>query len=1556
MASRDSSDLLSPTTQTKGPNPLSSKVASVLSTSYADTEFREALALLDERRGQNTAETRRRLRLDLQKEVIDSNGDIINEFGKVAEQLRRIGNTIGKLNESYQEMKTQISAAHTATASTLDEASQLMTQRQQIERKQDLLKAFNANFTFSEDEVAALTLTSEPVNDLFFAVLSKAKKISRDCEVLLGFEAQALGLEIMEQASRNLNLGFQKLYRWIQREFKTLNLENPQIGSSIRRALRVLAERPSLFQNCLDFFAEARENVLSDSFYTALTGSAPSGAEDPSVKPIELLAHDPLRYVGDMLAWSHSAAVGEKEALEVLFVSEGDEIAKGIQAGRDNEVWRLVAEDGEDAPSDFDAVTALNELVDRVMSGAVRILRQRVEQVIQTNEDTILAYKLANLLNFYKATFSKLLGPGSGLVDSMGVLESEALRLFRSLARDHVATLQGDFQHTPSDLRPPDFLTDALEQLSAIMKTYETSLTSAGDREADFEPVMAEAFDPFITGCGNMARTVRQPADSVFFINCLLAAKHALSRFDFTTRHVAELERTMDVERVKLVESQYAFFRGESGLDGLISGLAGLKEKDEDAAKVKGLEAVQAAALTRASQMLDDFLPSALMDATENLKHLQDSKLARDITEEAAERFCVDFEHVEEMLMLADELAMVEKGSGSGSEEDEEEEDGDASAGACMHGLDPGSLAQVMLRNRTAASVLQKTYDESYLTCSTAVYYESQGDEAEAMRCWKLALDQIYDHHANRVLPNYTPRSETEKALVDSLRRLELQCKERIDLLEALRLSRHEALQQQDSSSSGPGPSKSSDSSDPGPGPGPGSSQQDKGWIGGGTIPAATYMDLSRPELPKRPSLSTRTSSEQAVVGDRGIHARLDNGESPSSSSRPLASPSSLPPPPEEKSPRRHSPERHTMRTTLRPSRLGDKSSSKSSLKRPAPKPADGPGASKAASLAWSAINQRESTQSLSNTTQLISTASQVVSAPSSSSSAPFLPEHSRRVEAVSHKQWDRHSRRLVSPHPGSPARTPGSRPSSDPNILRHSDEYSHLPPSLSVSAASSALNSLSLRDDHRRISPERESLTRNLTAPPQTPQRRLPRQEMDDTAVYSAEPTNRSLTRKTSSDPTLISRKPVGQSSSKPKSRPPAPNRSTPSATDTTKRRTSKTTQRLSPSSTEESSSAESPRKQKSRPKRREPAQREASIMVDPHTQLSESSGEEDGKEKDADSPDRIAALAWKNRKAALLKRLPAGVDEHAAKQILNEIVVQGDEVHWSDIAGLDVAKAALREAVVYPFLRPDLFMGLREPARGMLLFGPPGTGKTMLARAVATESKSTFFSISASSLTSKYLGESEKLVRALFSLAKVLAPSIIFVDEIDSLLSQRSGSGEHEATRRIKTEFLIQWSDLQRAAAGRDVTTERERERGDANRVLVLAATNLPWAIDEAARRRFVRRQYIPLPEAETRTVHLKTLLGSQKHTLTDEEIAELVGLTDGFSGSDITALAKDAAMGPLRSLGEALLSMTMDQIRPIELGDFKASLVTIRPSVSKTGLKEYEDWAAEFGERGG
>ena len=551
-------------------------------------------------------------------------------------------------------MKRHISAAHQETTPVLEEASELLKQKDQVESKQQLLNAFSSHFIMSEDDIATLTSTAEPVNDRFFVVLNRAKKIQSDSEILLGTENQRLGSEIMEQVSKNLNGAFQKLYRWIQREFKSLNLENPQISSSIRRALRVLAERPSLFQSCLDFFAEAREKILSDAFYTALTGTSVEGEETSSIKPIELVAHDPLRYVGDMLAWTHSATVSEREALEMLFISEGDEIAKRIQAGRDNEPWnRLIDEEGA---SDFDGLKALNELVDRDVAGVARVLRQRIGQVVQSHEETIMAYKIANLLNFYRVTFTKLLGDDSVLLDSLVKLEESALRQFRVLMRDHVATLQGDTQAAPQDLGPPDFLQDGLKQLTAIMRTYETSFTTAESREADFQPILAEAFEPLIKGSEKIAEGLEAPKDAIFSINCLLAVRNILVPFDFTIQRVSAINDEIQKNVAELVEYQYSFFRDNSGVQTLLQALAPLVETKEDLISIRAMEVFQAEALSQASQTLDEFLPSALMDAMENLKDLQNSKLAREATEEAAERFCEDFERVEDKLIAADEF------------------------------------------------------------------------------------------------------------------------------------------------------------------------------------------------------------------------------------------------------------------------------------------------------------------------------------------------------------------------------------------------------------------------------------------------------------------------------------------------------------------------------------------------------------------------------------------------------------------------------------------------------------------------------------------------------------------------------------------------------------------------------------------------------------------------------------------------------------------------------------------------------------------------------------
>uniref|UniRef100_A0A8C2Q2Y3 Spastin n=1 Tax=Cyprinus carpio TaxID=7962 RepID=A0A8C2Q2Y3_CYPCA len=295
--------------------------------------------------------------------------------------------------------------------------------------------------------------------------------------------------------------------------------------------------------------------------------------------------------------------------------------------------------------------------------------------------------------------------------------------------------------------------------------------------------------------------------------------------------------------------------------------------------------------------------------------------------------------------------------------------------------------------------------------------------------------------------------------------------------------------------------------------------------------------------------------------------------------------------------------------------------------------------------------------------------------------------------------------------------------------------------------------------------------------------------------------------------------------------------------------------------------------------------------------------------------------------------------VDSKLANLILNEIVDSGAAVQFDDIAGQELAKQALQEIVILPALRPELFTGLRAPARGLLLFGPPGNGKTMLAKAVAMESNATFFNISAASLTSKYMGEGEKLVRALFAVARELQPSIIFIDEIDSLLCERR-EGEHDASRRLKTEFLLEFDGVQSG--------------GDDDRVLVMGATNRPQELDEAVLRRFAKRIYVALPTEETRLKLLKNLLSKHRNTLSQKELSQLARMTEGYSGSDLTSLAKDAALGPIRELRpEQLRNIPAGEMRDIRFSDFEDSLKRIKRSVSPQTLDQYVRWNRQYGD---
>nr|XP_055088996.1 katanin p60 ATPase-containing subunit A-like 2 isoform X2 [Symphalangus syndactylus] len=317
------------------------------------------------------------------------------------------------------------------------------------------------------------------------------------------------------------------------------------------------------------------------------------------------------------------------------------------------------------------------------------------------------------------------------------------------------------------------------------------------------------------------------------------------------------------------------------------------------------------------------------------------------------------------------------------------------------------------------------------------------------------------------------------------------------------------------------------------------------------------------------------------------------------------------------------------------------------------------------------------------------------------------------------------------------------------------------------------------------------------------------------------------------------------------------------------------------------------------------------------------------------------------------LLKPLTAFIGMNSemrelAAVVSRDIYLHNPNIKWNDIIGLDAAKQLVKEAVVYPIRYPQLFTGILSPWKGLLLYGPPGTGKTLLAKAVATECKTTFFNISASTIVSKWRGDSEKLVRVLFELARYHAPSTIFLDELESLMSQRGTApgGEHEGSLRMKTELLVQMDGLARSE----------------DLVFVLAASNLPWELDCAMLRRLEKRILVDLPSREARQAMIYHWLPpvSKSRALelhTELEYSVLSQETEGYSGSDIKLVCREAAMRPVRKIFDALENHQSEssdlpgiQLDTVTTADFLDVLTHTKPS-AKNLAQRYSAWQKEF-----
>jgi vacuolar protein-sorting-associated protein 4 len=321
----------------------------------------------------------------------------------------------------------------------------------------------------------------------------------------------------------------------------------------------------------------------------------------------------------------------------------------------------------------------------------------------------------------------------------------------------------------------------------------------------------------------------------------------------------------------------------------------------------------------------------------------------------------------------------------------------------------------------------------------------------------------------------------------------------------------------------------------------------------------------------------------------------------------------------------------------------------------------------------------------------------------------------------------------------------------------------------------------------------------------------------------------------------------------------------------------------------------------------------------------------------------DRHPQMARRRAEATVV--LPPSGDSNATDVVEQTVVSERPNVRWTDIVGASDAKSALKEAIVLPLRFPDAYRQARlKPWSGILLYGPPGTGKTLLAKAAAAESQATFFAVSASAILSKWLGESSRRIRELFDEARRRSPSVIFVDEVDSMLTERRE--DDGGKRQVKTEFFVQMDGM---------------HTDDDARVLVLAATNTPWSLDEAAMRRFEQRIYVPLPTPEAR----RTLFGDLAST-------DAVQATDGYSAADVASIVRLARMQPMREActaerfvrhedgtyeatgGDGGEAMSLEQVpdnqlrlRPISFDDVLHAVQRTPASVTNQTLERFERW---------
>ncbi|KAJ1341209.1 hypothetical protein BSLG_004214 [Batrachochytrium salamandrivorans] len=578
--------------------PLYRKLSKILHLSLDEPETQAALAALTTIYPEHAAGAHRNLKSDVERQITGVSKGFLAAFDTLQKQLADIEEQIDGIGNRCNQMDNQLKSAYNDTASVLKHTQDMKTKSDQTLSRKLVAEALLQRFTLSDDEIRSLTTSNDSIDGVFFTTLSRVQHIQSDCKVLLITENQRLGLEIMETTGIYLESAFEKLYRWTLAECKRMKSESPEIPVYLKEGIRALKLRPLLFD-----------------FQDALSIGNPGGFP----RPIEMHAHDALRYTGDILAWMHQAAVSEREMLEGLF-DLTSAAARGRQMG-------MVTAGDQSALDEVEGFRADDESLFRVLNksleGICRPLKLRIESVFRSELGPITSYRVANLVQFYAHTILKVLGPSSELGASFEELIQDAFKVFFGALNAQAVDILRFVQPPGSDLQPPQAVKDIISQLQEIMLSYDGSLLSASGQDKEFQEIISALLNPVLKMC-DLGSANLKPLESAMYMSI---SSRSVAAFSFAATQVQTIQTNLDLQVQVLVDEQYSVILRQSGLENLVLHM------ETNPPPLALSQTTDSKAVAAAMSRLDVFLVTVTVDVAETLANISSVQISRSISQ-----------------------------------------------------------------------------------------------------------------------------------------------------------------------------------------------------------------------------------------------------------------------------------------------------------------------------------------------------------------------------------------------------------------------------------------------------------------------------------------------------------------------------------------------------------------------------------------------------------------------------------------------------------------------------------------------------------------------------------------------------------------------------------------------------------------------------------------------------------------------------------------------------------------------------------------------------------